>query len=193
MKILVLNSGSSSIKYQLFNMDNESVLAKGIVERIGIEDSFLEHEVNDEEIVIKEDIPNHSKGISLVIDALLDDNHGVLDSMDDINAVGHRVVHGGEKFADSVRITDEVVEKMEEVSDLAPLHNPPNIAGIKVCQELMPELRRLGYLILLSISPCLQKLILMHFHMSIMRNMVLEDMVFTGLHIDLLLKELQNL
>ncbi len=144
MKILVLNSGSSSIKYQLFNMDNESVLAKGIVERIGIEDSFLEHEVNDEEIVIKEDIPNHSKGISLVIDALLDDNHGVLDSMDDINAVGHRVVHGGEKFADSVRITDEVVEKMEEVSDLAPLHNPPNIAGIKVCQELMPDTPQVG-------------------------------------------------
>lgn len=144
MKILVLNSGSSSIKYQLFNMDNESVLAKGIVERIGIEDSFLEHEVNDEEIVIKEDIPNHSKGISLVIDALLDDNHGVLDSMDDINAVGHRVVHGGEKFADSVRITDEVVEKMEEVSDLAPLHNPPNIAGIKVCQELMPGKPQVG-------------------------------------------------
>ena len=144
MKILVLNSGSSSIKYQLFNMGNESVLAKGIVERIGIEDSFLEHEVNDEEIVIKEDIPNHSKGISLVIDALLDDNHGVLDSMDDINAVGHRVVHGGEKFADSVRITDEVVEKMEEVSDLAPLHNPPNIAGIKVCQELMPDTPQVG-------------------------------------------------
>ena len=115
MKILVLNSGSSSIKYQLFNMDNESVLAKGIVERIGIEDSFLEHEVNDEEIVIKEDIPNHSKGISLVIDALLDDNHGVLDSMDDINAVGHRVVQCGEKISDSVINNDEVFEKMEEV------------------------------------------------------------------------------
>lgn len=144
MKILVLNSGSSSIKYQLFNMENENVLAKGIVERIGIDDSFLEHEVNGDEIVIKEDIPNHSKGISLVIDALLDDNHGVLASMDEINAVGHRVVHGGEKFADSVKITDEVVEQMEDVSDLAPLHNPPNIAGIKVCQELMPEKPQVG-------------------------------------------------
>ena len=144
MKILVLNSGSSSIKYQLFNMENENVLAKGIVERIGIEDSFLEHEVNGDEVVIKEDIPNHSKGISLVIDALLDDNHGVLASMDEINAVGHRVVHGGEKFADSVKITDEVVKQMEDVSDLAPLHNPPNIAGIKVCQELMPEKPQVG-------------------------------------------------
>ena len=144
MKILVLNSGSSSIKYQLFNMENENVLAKGIVERIGIDDSFLEHEVNGDEIVIEEDIPNHSKGISLVIDALLDDNHGVLESMDEINAVGHRVVHGGEKFADSVKITDEVVEQMEAVSDLAPLHNPPNIAGIKVCQELMPEKPQVG-------------------------------------------------
>ncbi len=144
MKILVLNSGSSSIKYQLFNMENENVLAKGIVERIGIDDSFLEHEVNGDEIVIKEDIPNHSKGISLVIDALLDDNHGVLASMDEINAVGHRVVHGGEKFADSVKITDEVVKQMEDVSDLAPLHNPPNIAGIKVCQELMPEKPQVG-------------------------------------------------
>jgi len=144
MKILVLNSGSSSIKYQLFNMENENVLAKGIVERIGIEDSFLEHEVNGDEVVIKEDIPNHSKGISLVIDALLDDDHGVLASMDEINAVGHRVVHGGEKFADSVKITDEVVKQMEDVSDLAPLHNPPNIAGIKVCQELMPEKPQVG-------------------------------------------------
>ena len=144
MKILVLNSGSSSIKYQLFNMENENVLAKGIVERIGIEDSFLEHEVNGDEVVIKEDIPNHSKGISLVIDALLDDNHGVLASMDEINAVGHRVVHGGEKFADSVKITDEVVKQMEDVSDLAPLHNPPNIAGIKVCQELMPGKPQVG-------------------------------------------------
>jgi len=144
MKILVLNSGSSSIKYQLFNMEDESVLARGIVERIGIEDSFLEHEVNGDEIVIEEDIPNHSKGISLVIDALLDDNHGVLESMDEINAVGHRVVHGGEKFADSVKITDEVVEQMEDVSDLAPLHNPPNIAGIKVCQELMPGKPQVG-------------------------------------------------
>ena len=144
MKILVLNSGSSSIKYQLFNMEDESVLARGIVERIGIEDSFLEHEVNGDEVVIEEDIPNHSKGISLVIDALLNDNHGVLDNMDEINAVGHRVVHGGEKFADSVRITDEVVEQMEAVSDLAPLHNPPNIAGIKVCQELMPGKPQVG-------------------------------------------------
>ncbi|MGM0419370.1 MAG: acetate/propionate family kinase [Bacillota bacterium] len=144
MKILVLNSGSSSIKYQLFNMEDENVIAKGIVERIGIEDSLLEHEVDGNEIVIEEDIPNHGKGIEMVIDALLDDDYGVLENMDEINAVGHRVVHGGEKFANSTRITDEVVAKMEEVSDLAPLHNPPNIAGIKVCQELMPGTPQVG-------------------------------------------------
>ncbi|MGM0437802.1 MAG: acetate/propionate family kinase [Bacillota bacterium] len=145
MKILVLNSGSSSIKYQLFNMENEKVLMKGVVERIGIDDAFLEFENEDgEEFKIESEIPDHSKGIELVIDSLLDDEKGVLDSMDEISAVGHRVVHGGEKFANSTLISDEVVEKMEEVSDLAPLHNPPNLAGIKVCKEMMPETPQVG-------------------------------------------------
>lgn len=145
MKILVLNSGSSSIKYQLFNMENEEVLAKGVVERIGIDNSFLEHEYNNgQEVTIEAEIPDHSKGIELVIDSLLDDDHGVLDSMQEINAVGHRVVHGGEKFASSTLIDEEVVEQIEEVSDLAPLHNPPNLAGIKVCTELLPETPQVG-------------------------------------------------
>ncbi len=140
MKILVLNSGSSSIKYQLFNMEEEIVLAKGIVERIGIADSFLEQENNaGEELRWEEDIADHSKGISLVIKALQDDDKGVLRDMDEISAIGHRVVHGGEKFADSVKIDADVIAQIEEVSDLAPLHNPPNLAGIKECQKLLPD------------------------------------------------------
>ncbi len=145
MKILVLNSGSSSIKYQLFNMEEEKVLTKGVVERIGIDNSFLEFEnENGEEIKIESEIPDHSKGIELVIDSLLDEENGVLNSMDEISAVGHRVVHGGEKFAHSTLIDDEVIKKMEEVSDLAPLHNPPNLAGIKVCKDMMPDTPQVG-------------------------------------------------
>lgn len=145
VKVLVLNSGSSSIKFQLFNMEDEKVLVKGVVERIGIENSFLDYEkTGEKEITIKRDIEDHSQGIELVIDTLLDKEYGVLSSMDEINAVGHRVVHGGEKFAGSVKITDEVIEQMEAVSDLAPLHNPPNLAGIKVCRELMPDTPQVG-------------------------------------------------
>ena len=145
MKILVLNSGSSSIKYQLFNMEDENVLMKGVVERIGIDNSFLEFENEaGEEFKIESEIPDHSKGIELVIDSLLDDENGVLNSMDEITAVGHRVVHGGEKFANSTLIDDEVIEQMEDVSDLAPLHNPPNLAGIKVCKDMMPETPQVG-------------------------------------------------
>lgn len=140
MKVLVLNSGSSSIKYQLFNMEEEKVLAKGVVERIGIENAFLEFENHlGDEVTIENEIPNHAKGIELVINSLLDENHGVLDSMEEINAVGHRVVHGGEKFAHSTLINENVIEQIEEVSDLAPLHNPPNLSGIRVCTEMMPE------------------------------------------------------
>jgi acetate kinase len=140
MKILVLNCGSSSIKYQLIQMEDESVLAKGVVERIGIDNSLLEHEpANGEEIVIKKEIPNHSTGIKLVIDTLLNKEYGVLNSMDEIQAIGHRVVHGGEKFATSTLITSEVIKQIEEVSDLAPLHNPHNLTGIKVCSKLMPD------------------------------------------------------
>ncbi|MDI3546478.1 MAG: acetate kinase [Halanaerobiales bacterium] len=140
MKILVLNSGSSSIKYQLIDMEDESVLAKGIVQRIGIDNSFLEHENNRrDEVKIEVDIPDHTTGIKLVIDALLNKEHGVLESMDEINAVGHRVVHGGEKFAESTLITEEVIKQIEEVSDLAPLHNPHNLTGIRVCAKLLPN------------------------------------------------------
>lgn len=145
MKILVINSGSSSLKYQLFNMETENVLAKGLIQRIGIGDSFLEYENGSgEEIVIEKDIPTHKVGIELLIETLVSKDHGVLESMDEVEAVGHRIVHGGESFAHSTVIDDQAIEELESVADLAPLHNPPNIMGIKVCKELMPGKPQVG-------------------------------------------------
>lgn len=139
MNILVINAGSSSLKYQLINMDNESVIAKGNAERIGIPNSKLVHSKNGEKIEINGDMKNHTEAISQVLHALVDENYGVVKSMDEIHAVGHRVVHGGEHFADSVLITDEVMQAIESNIDLAPLHNPANIMGIKACKEVMPN------------------------------------------------------
>ncbi|WP_308221596.1 acetate/propionate family kinase [Fuchsiella alkaliacetigena] len=140
MKILVLNCGSSSAKYQFINMEDESVLASGVIERIGIDGAFLTHEPADgEEVTIENDIPDHNVAIKMVIDALLDDDHGVITDMDEIGAVGHRVVHGGENFSESVVIDDEVYDAIDDVKHLAPLHNPPNLLGIEVSQELMPD------------------------------------------------------
>jgi acetate kinase len=145
MIILVVNCGSSSIKYQLFNMADESVLAKGLVERIGLEGALLTHQpAGKEKVVLTADIKNHSIGIKMVLDALTHPGHGVLKSMSEINAIGHRVVHGAEKFADSVLITPQVMDALEECIDLAPLHNPPNILGINACAELMPKTPQVG-------------------------------------------------
>lgn len=145
MKVLVVNCGSSSIKYQLFNMNDESVLAKGLVERIGLEGAVLTHQpAGKDKVVITGDISNHSVGIKLVLEALADANHGVIASMKEIVAVGHRVVHGGEKFADSVLITPDVMRALEECIEMAPLHNPPNILGINACAELMPGVPQVG-------------------------------------------------
>lgn len=140
MKILVVNCGSSSLKYQVINMTDESVLVKGLVERIGIDGSRLKHEkTNAPEILIERALPNHTKAIELVLETLVDKEHGVLGSMSEVAAVGHRVVHGGEAFSSSVLVTDEVIAAIEECSDLAPLHNPANIMGIRACRSLMPE------------------------------------------------------
>jgi len=144
MKILVINSGSSSIKYQLLNMDNENVLAKGLVERIGIDGSRIVHKVNGEKSIIEDDINDHEKGLKMVLDLLVSPEHGVLDSLEEIDAVGHRVVHGGEKFASSVRINKEVLDTIELMSFLAPLHNPANIMGIKASMELLPNAKQVG-------------------------------------------------
>lgn len=143
MKVLVVNCGSSSIKYQLFNMTDESVLAKGLVERIGLEGSVLNHQpAGKDKVVLNADIQNHSIGIKMVLEALTHPGHGVIKSMKEISAIGHRVVHGGEKFADSVVITPAVMAALEECIEMAPLHNPPNILGINACAELMPEIGR---------------------------------------------------
>jgi len=145
MNILVINCGSSSVKYQLINMETETVLAKGLAERIGIPDSVLNHQVNNrDKIVIKRDMKNHKEAISLILDMLVDKEHGVISDMSEISAVGHRVVHGGEKFSGSVIIDDEVMKVLEECSDLAPLHNPPNIMGIEACKQLMPNIPMVG-------------------------------------------------
>ena len=140
MNILVINCGSSSLKYQLIDMKDESVLAKGIVERIGIEGAFLKHEKTgmDKE-VIKQDIPNHEVALKLVMEALVNEKYGAIKDLSEINAVGHRVVHGGEKFAKSVVINDEVKKSLEDCIDLAPLHNPPNLIGINACEKLLPK------------------------------------------------------
>ena len=140
MKILVINAGSSSLKYQLLDPETQQVLAKGLCERIGIDGRFTykpegKEPIKDAEVAM----PTHSEAIQTVLNALVDPANGVISSMDEIDAVGHRVVHGGEKFAKSVLITDEVMAAIEECNPLAPLHNPANIIGIKACQTLMPK------------------------------------------------------
>ncbi|GAA0768854.1 acetate kinase [Clostridium subterminale] len=140
MKVLVINCGSSSLKYQLINMETEESLAQGLVERIGIEGSILTQKVpGRDKYIIDQPMADHKDAIKLVLDALVDGNHGVISSMDEISAVGHRVVHGGEKYSESVVIDDAVMASLEECVKLAPLHNPANIIGINACKSLMPN------------------------------------------------------
>ena len=140
MKVLVINAGSSSLKYQLIDMETESVLAKGLCERIGIDGHLKHTPLVGGKPVFNEDIalPTHSEAIAAVIDKLTSAEYGVVASMAEIDAVGHRVVHGGEKFASSVLIDDVVMAALEDCIPLAPLHNPANITGIKACQKVMP-------------------------------------------------------
>lgn len=145
MKILVLNCGSSSLKYQLIDMDTEAVMAKGLCERIGIEGSRLKHQPTGKDNVIFNDyMQDHSVAVKMVLDALTDANHGVVKSMKEINAVGHRVVHGGEYFASSVIIDDAVKEALQKCCELAPLHNPANLIGIEACEKIMPGVPQVG-------------------------------------------------
>lgn len=139
MKILVVNAGSSSLKYQLIDMETEAVLAKGGVERIGIDGSFLKAKGNGKEQVYTQDIPNHKVAIELVINALQDGEIGVIKSMDEIGAVGHRVVASGEYFKKPTLVNDEVIKTLEKTFELAPLHNPAAATGLKACIEVMPE------------------------------------------------------
>lgn len=140
MKILVINCGSSSLKYQLINMEDKGVLAQGLVERIGINGSILTQKVDGrDKYIVESPLKDHQKAIDLVLKTLVDENQGVIKSMEEISAVGHRVVHGGEKYATSVVVTEEVIKDLEDFIKLAPLHNPPNIIGIRACQSLMPN------------------------------------------------------
>lgn len=137
MKILVLNCGSSSLKYQLIDMSNEQVLAKGLCERIGIEGSVLTHQkIGMDKTEIKKPMQDHSVAVELVLGALMDDNYGVIKSMDEVSAIGHRIVHGGMDFTESVAIDDNVISKMHELNDLAPLHIPANITGVEACKKV---------------------------------------------------------
>ena len=140
MNVLVINCGSSSLKYQLINSESEEVLAKGLCERIGINGSAITHQpAGGEKVTTEVEMKNHTQAVQYVIEKLTDKEVGVITSLDEIDAVGHRVVHGGEKFASSVVITDEIVKAIEECNDLAPLHNPANLIGINSCKEIMPN------------------------------------------------------
>lgn len=144
MNVLVINCGSSSLKYQVIDSDTEAVLAKGLCERIGIDGRLVYEPAGGEKQVTEAGMPTHKQAIQLVIGALTDEKTGVIKSLDEIGAVGHRLVHGGEKFAASAIITEKMIETMEECTDLAPLHNPANLIGVRACQELMPNTPMVG-------------------------------------------------
>ena len=141
MKILVLNSGSSSLKYQVIDMETEEMLAKGYFERIGQPNSFLTHKVNGEVHKFEHPAKNHEKAIAFVLNRLTNENYGVIKSLEELGGIGHRVVHGGEKFSNSVIITKEVIEEIKKCSDLAPLHNPACILGIEACKKIVPNMK----------------------------------------------------
>ncbi len=141
MKILVLNSGSSSLKYQVIDMETEEILAKGCFERIGQPNSFLTHKVNTQKHTFEHPAKNHEQAIAFVLSRLTNENYGVLQSLEELGGIGHRVVHGGEKFSNSVIITEEVVEEIKKCADLAPLHNPACILGIEACEKIVPNMK----------------------------------------------------
>ena len=161
MKILVINCGSSSLKYQLIDMENEGVLAIGLCERIGIAGSKLTHKSEgNEDMVVEKEMPNHTVAIKLVLDALVDPKYGVIKDTSEISAVGHRVLHAGTIYSDSIVVNEDVKKVIRDCFDLGPLHNPANLMGIEACEEAVP----------LSVWVCLTKPVCMQFLMNIMRN-----------------------
>ena len=145
MKVLVINCGSSSLKYQLMDSESGEIFAKGLCERIGIDGSAIEYKKGDDEkIVTKVEMKDHTDAVDQVIKKLTDKENGVVSSLKEIDAVGHRLVHGGEKFSGSVRITEDVIKAVEECNDLAPLHNPANIIGVRACEKMMPGVPMVG-------------------------------------------------
>ncbi len=139
MKVLVLNCGSSSLKYQLIDSESERVLAKGLCERIGIDGRLTHRPAGKEQVVLEKNMPNHTVAVSLVLEHLIAPDCGVIRDLSEIGAIGHRIVHGGEKFAKSTLITSDVIREIEKCSDLAPLHNPANLIGVRACRQLMPQ------------------------------------------------------
>ena len=144
MNVLVINCGSSSLKYQLINSDSEEVLAKGLCERIGIDGRLVYQKAGCDKEITEAPMPTHKEAIQMVLDALVNEKTGAIASLAEVNAVGHRIVHGGEKFASSAVITDEMMAAVAECNDLAPLHNPANLIGINACKELMPDVPMAG-------------------------------------------------
>ena len=144
MNVLVINCGSSSLKYQLIDSDTEAVLAKGLCERIGIYGRLVYQKAGNDKEITEASMPTHKEAIQMVLEALTNEKTGAIKSLAEVNAIGHRIVHGGEKFASSAIITDEMIKAVEECNDLAPLHNPANLIGIRVCSELMPNVPQVG-------------------------------------------------
>ena len=144
MNVLVINCGSSSLKYQLIDSETEAVLAKGLCERIGIDGRLVYQKAGNDKEITEASMPTHKEAIQMVLDALTNEKTGAIKSLKEVDAIGHRVVHGGEKFASSAVITDEMIKAVEECNDLAPLHNPANLIGIRVCSELMPNVPQVG-------------------------------------------------
>ena len=144
MNVLVINCGSSSLKYQLIDSDTEAVLAKGLCERIGIDGRLVYQKAGCDKEITEASMPTHKEAIQMVLEALTNEKTGAIKSLAEVNAIGHRIVHGGEKFASSAIITDEMIKAVEECNDLAPLHNPANLIGIRVCSELMPNVPQVG-------------------------------------------------
>ena len=144
MNVLVINCGSSSLKYQLIDSDTKAVLAKGLCERIGIDGRLVYQKAGNDKEITEASMPTHKEAIQMVLEALTNEKTGAIKSLAEVNAIGHRIVHGGEKFASSAIITDEMIKAVEECNDLAPLHNPANLIGIRVCSELMPNVPQVG-------------------------------------------------
>lgn len=144
MNVLVINCGSSSLKYQLIDSDTDAVLAKGLCERIGIDGRLVYQKAGNDKEITEASMPTHKEAIQMVLEALTNEKTGAIKSLAEVNAIGHRIVHGGEKFASSAIITDEMIKAVEECNDLAPLHNPANLIGIRVCSELMPNVPQVG-------------------------------------------------
>ena len=144
MNVLVINCGSSSLKYQLIDSDTEAVLAKGLCERIGIDGRLVYQKAGNDKEITEASMPTHKEAIQMVLEALTNEKTGAIKSLAEVNAIGHPIVHGGEKFASSAIITDEMIKAVEECNDLAPLHNPANLIGIRVCSELMPNVPQVG-------------------------------------------------